>query len=79
MIAKKVPLQGVEDIKTVLKREIISFMTTNDLSQYAVAEMCKLPSPYINQILGTKAVSIGKLLEIASRIGMKLTLVIEKK
>ena len=79
MTAKKVPLQNIEDIKATLKREIIAFMKNSGLSQYDVAAVCKLPSPYVNQILSSKAVSIGKLIEIASAIGMKLTLVIEKK
>ena len=81
MGSKRISLENTEDIKDVLRREIVSFMKANDLSQYGVSKTLGLPSAYVNQVLGgkQKAVSFGKLCEIASGIGMKLTLVIEKK
>ncbi len=80
-MVKKVPLQNVDDLKPLLRREIVAFMRDNNLSQYDVAETCKLPSPYINQILSSKAksVSFGKLCEVANKIGLQLSLIIENR
>ena len=79
MPPKRIALGNTENIKDVLKQEIVAFMKTNELSQHTVGKMCDLPAPYVNQILGDKAVSFSKLCEIATKIGMKLTLLIEKK
>ena len=81
MSIKRMALERPDDIKDVLRKEILAYLRDKELSQYGVAKMLKLPSSYINQVLGTdtKAVSFSKLCEIASAIGMKLTLLIEKK
>ncbi len=81
MSMKRISLEKPDDIKDVIRREIISYLRHNNLSQYGVAKEMGLPASYINQVLSSqpKAVSFSKLCEIAHRIGMKLTLVIEKK
>ncbi|MDB5038387.1 MAG: hypothetical protein JWQ35_1915 [Bacteriovoracaceae bacterium] len=80
MRTKRIGLEKPDDIKDVLKKEIFEFMKDNDLSQYGVAKLLGCPPSYIIQTLGsTKPVSFSKLCEIASTIGMKLTLLIEKK
>ena len=81
MGTKRIALENVEDIKDILKEEILTFMKANDLSRYGVSKICGLPASYVNEVFGSgkKAVSFGKLCEIAHQIGMKLTLVIEKK
>lgn len=81
MSLKRISLEKPDNIKDVLKREILAYLRDQELSQYGVANLTGLPAPYINQVLGseTKAVSFSKLCEIASKIGMKLTLVIDKK
>ncbi len=81
MSVKRIALINVDNIKDVLKREITLYMKENDLSQYGVGKICDLPTPYINQVLGPeeKPVSIAKLCQIATAIGIKLTLLIEKK
>ena len=76
---KKVPLHDPEGVKHLLKKEIIAYMKSEGMTQDEVAEMCGLRSTYINQVLGTKSVSFAKLCEIADKIGLRLTLVIEKK
>lgn len=80
MSSKKVPIRDAENMKNVLRHEIGAFMKSNDLSQYDVARICNLPSPYINQILSskTKSVSFAKLCDVANKIGLKLCLVIER-
>lgn len=76
---KKIPLRNTEEGKTALRNEIVSFMKDHDFSQHDVAKKCELPVPYVNQVLGTgaKAVSFAKLCDMASQIGMKLTLLVE--
>ena len=80
MASKRIALTNVNDIKNVLKKEIAHFLKENNLSQYGAGKICDLPASYINQILGSdeKPVSFAKLCQVASKVGMKLTLLIEK-
>ncbi len=81
MGTKRIDLENTDDIKELLRKEIVSFMKAHNMSQYGVSKELGLPAAYINQILSgkQKAVSFAKLCEIASKIGMKLTLIIGKK
>ena len=81
MTVKKISMKDVDEAKTALKQAIVSFMRDNELSQHDVAKRCDLPVPYVNQILGDqgKPVSFAKLCEVASRLGLKLSLLIEHK
>ncbi|MGE4107381.1 MAG: hypothetical protein AB7F66_09220 [Bacteriovoracia bacterium] len=80
-MAKRIDLENIEDIKELLRKEIVVFMKAHSMSQYGVSKDLGLPAAYINQVLGgkQKAVSFAKLCEIANKIGMKLTLIIGKK
>lgn len=80
MRTKRIALTKPDDIKDLLKQEILSYMKDHNYSLYGVAKMLEVPSPYIIQVMGSgKPVSFSKLCEIAHGIGMKLTLLIEKK
>src|SRR5665213_793237 len=79
MSQKRIHLSVIENVTDVVRKEIVLFMQDKGLSQYRVAKMCGWTPSYVLRILDSKGVSLNKLFEVANKIGMKLTLLIEKK
>lgn len=79
MSQKRIRLTDIEDVTDIVRKEIVSYMQDKELSQYRVAKMCGWTPSYVIRILDSKGATLNKLFEVANKIGMKLTLLIERK